>query len=45
MKRLLLLLLALILFGCSSQEAHLIYLPETTPTPEPQYTPTPPPEP
>ena len=45
MKRLLLLLVALLLIGCTSQEAKLIYLPEATPTPEPLFTPTPPPEP
>lgn len=45
MKRLLPLLFALLLFGCSSQEAHLIYLPESTPTPTAQYTPTPAPVP
>lgn len=44
-KRLLLLLFAMLLFGCSSQEAHLIYLPESTPTATPLFTPTPPPEP
>ena len=44
MKRLLILLLiATCVFGCTSQEAHLIYLPESTPTPAPQFTPTPPP--
>ena len=45
MKRLLLLLIALVLLGCSSQEAHLIYLPESTPTAEPIFTPTPAPVP
>ena len=45
MKRLLYLLLALLLIGCSSQEAHLIYLPESTPEPTPLFSPTPPPEP
>ncbi len=45
MKRFLLLLFALLLIGCTSQEAHLIYLPEATPTPVPLHTPTPPPEP
>ena len=45
MKRLLLLLSVLLLIGCSSQEAHLIYLPESTPTATPLFTPTPPPEP
>lgn len=45
MKRLLLLLSVLLLIGCSSQEAHLIYLPESTPTAAPLFTPTPPPEP
>ena len=45
MKRLLFLLLALLMLACSSQEAKLIYLPESTPTAEPLFTPTPPPEP
>ena len=45
MKRLLLILFVLLLIGCSSQEAHLIYLPESTPTATPLFTPTPPPEP
>ncbi len=46
MKRLILLLAALLLLlGCSSQEAHLIYLPESTPTPTSQFTPTPQPSP
>lgn len=44
MKRLFVLLASLLLLGCTSQEAHLIYLPETTPTPVAQVTPTPPPE-
>ena len=35
----------LLLLGCTSQEAHLIYLPEATPTPVPLHTPTPPPVP
>lgn len=49
MKRVRLLLLVLILLAltaaCTSQEAHLIYLPESTPTATPLFTPTPPPEP
>lgn len=45
MKRFLILLFALLLFGCSSQEAHLINLPDATPTPETQFTPSPPPVP
>ena len=46
MRRILLPLLALLLLiGCTSQEAHLIYLPEATPTAEPLHTPTMPPEP
>ena len=46
MKRLLILLFGLLLtLGCTSQEAHLIYLPETTPSPSPRYTPTPAPVP
>jgi hypothetical protein len=44
-KRILLLLAALLLLGCTSQEAHLIYLKEATPTPAPLHTPTPPPVP
>ena len=35
----------LLLFGCTSQEAHLGYLPEATPTAAPLFTPTPQPEP
>lgn len=46
MKRFLFSLLVLTLaLGCTSQEAHLIYLPETTPTPAPLYTPAPTPVP
>ncbi len=46
MKRILFLLpILLIVLGCTSQEAHLIYMPETTPSPTPLYTPTPPPVP
>ena len=45
MKRLMLLFIALILFGCTSQEAQLSYLPESTPAPTALYTPTPPPVP
>lgn len=46
MKRLLLLLfVTLLLIGCTPQEAHLINLPEATPTAAPLYTPTPPPVP
>ena len=45
MKRLVVLLLALLLLGCTAQSAHLVYLPESTPTPELLHTPTPPPVP
>ena len=45
MKRLVFLLLILLLIACSSQEAQLSYLPESTPTPVAQQTPTPPPVP
>ena len=45
MKRLAVLMLALLLLACSSQEAALSYLPESTPTPETLHTPTPPPVP
>ena len=45
MKRLFALLFALLLIGCSSQEAHLINLPKSTPSPTALYTPTPPPVP
>lgn len=46
MKRLAFLILALLLLtACTSQEAHLIYLPESTPTAVPLVTPTPKPEP
>ncbi len=45
MKRWLILAAALCMTACTSQEAHLIYLPEQTPTPEVHVTPTPSPEP
>ena len=45
MKKLFLLLAVLLVIGCTSQEAHLIDLVETTPTPLTSVTPTPPPEP
>lgn len=45
MKRLLILAAALLAAACTSQEAHLIYLPEQTPTPAVHTTPTPSPEP
>lgn len=45
MKRLLPMLFAMLLIGCSAQGAHLIYIPESTPTATPLFTPTPPPEP
>ena len=46
MKRLIVLFLVLCtVCACASQEAHLIYLPEQTPTPAAQETPTPSPEP
>lgn len=35
------LLIALLLIGCTSQETHLIYLPEATPTSAPRYSPAP----
>lgn len=42
MKKLILLLAVLLVIGCTSQEAHLIDLVETTPTPHTSVTPTPP---
>lgn len=45
MKKLILLLALLLALGCTSQETHLVDLPEATPTTEPLVTPTPPPEP
>ena len=45
MKRLLILLFALVCAACTSQEAHLIYLPEQTAAPAADVTPTPSPEP
>ena len=45
MKRLLILAAALLAAACTSQDAHLIYLPEQTPTPAVHTTPTPSPEP
>jgi hypothetical protein len=40
-RRFLWLLTLLLLLGCTSQEAHLIYLEQATPAPTPVYTPTP----
>ncbi len=45
MKKLICFLVFLLLIACTSQEAHLIDLPEATPTPQVLVTPTPPPEP
>ncbi len=45
MKRLLILLFALVCAACTSQEAHLIYLPEQTEAPVVETSPTPKPEP
>lgn len=45
MKKLVGLLALVLMLACTSQEAHLIYLPEATPTPQVLVTPTPPPAP
>ena len=45
MKKLILLLVLLLAIGCTSQEAHLVDLVESTPTPQTLVTPTLPPEP
>lgn len=45
MKRLLLLAFAMLAIACTSQEAHLVYLPEQTTAPAAVVTPTPAPEP
>ena len=44
-RRVLLFLFAMLFFGCTSQESHLIYLEQPTPVPTPAYTPTPAPVP
>jgi len=41
LRRCVLLFVVVLLFGCTSQEAHLIYLDEQSPTPEALSTPTP----